>query len=232
MKQLIIDEKLFNIFPSATIGVLRLSNVNNTKSEEAEFFLREGEQFARKHHSDKALLDLPEMKAWREAYKTLGVKKGNRVSMESLIKRVIKGNDLPIINPLVDIYNSISLRHVFPCGGEDLRATKGNIHLTFANGDETFYQIGSDTSEPPEIDEVVYKDDLGCLCRRWNWREADRTKLTEETTDAILVVESLSSERIDDMNQALKDLEKLCKQFLGAEVKKFILSKDNLSCEL
>ncbi|MCM1991376.1 hypothetical protein KDK92_16705 [Oceanirhabdus seepicola] len=63
---------------------------------------------------------------------------------------------MPSINPLVDLYNSISLKHVFPCGGEDLDETKGDIILTFAEGNEEFRQIGSDVNEPPEMNEDVY----------------------------------------------------------------------------
>lgn len=232
MKKMIIDDKLFEIFPDTTIGVLKLTGLNNKANSETDALLRDAEKFARTTYEGTPMLDLPEMKKWREAYKTLGVKKGTRVSMESLIKRVVKGNDLPNINPLVDLYNGISLRYVFPCGGEDLKTTQGDIKLTFALGTESFYQIGSDESEPPEENEVVYKDDLGCLCRRWNWREADRTKLTEETEEAILVIESLSADRRSDMEAALDDLAAKCSGYLNAEVEKFILNRDTTSCNL
>ncbi len=82
-------------------------------------------------------------------------------------------------------------------------------------------------NEPPNPGEVVYKDDAGCLCRCWNWREADRTKLTEETTHAILVIESLDASRVDEMKGAMDHLSTLVVEFLNAETQIAILNADN-----
>ncbi len=98
-----------------------------------------------------------------------------------MLKRVSTGKGLGTINPLVDIYNSISLKYAMPCGGEDMDKFIGDIRLTKATGDESFITLGSDKSEPPYEGEIVYKDDEGAICRCWNWRESVRTMLTEDT---------------------------------------------------
>lgn len=229
MKKIIIDSNLFEIFPETHIGFLHLKSINNQISVEA--LLRDAEKHVRENYSN-ALIELPEIQEWRDAYKKLGIKKGTRVSVEALIKRVQKGGQIPSINPLVDLYNAISLKYVFPCGGEDLLKTNGDIHLTFANGEETFYQIGSNTNEPPNENEIVYKDSDGCLCRCWNWREADRTKLTEDTTEAILVIESLSASRLNDLENALNQLSQYVQEYLSAEASPYILNKLHQVIEL
>ena len=220
-----INNKLFETFPETHIAILKVCNFKNENLSSIDI-LRASEKYVIDNYT-QPILELPEIQTWRTAYKTLGVKKGTRVSVESLIKRVSKGNQLPDINPLVNLYNSISLKHIFPCGGEDLNTIQGDIHLTYAIGNETFKTIGSDENEPPTENEVVYKDDLGCLCRCWNWREADRTKLTDNTTNALLVIESLTTARVDELKHAVEALAELIHSHLGGELDYRILSKEN-----
>jgi len=228
MKKISIEKGVLDQFPSTHVGIVVAKNIcNNTNVEGIEFVLRESENQVRTRHEGKALLDLPEMKLWRETYKAFGAKKGRRVSIEAMLKRVLKGKAIPLINPLVDLYNAVSLRHLFPCGGEDLNHIMGDVVLGIARGDESFKTIGSDVNEPPNPGEVVYKDEAGCLCRCWNWREADRTKLTEETTHAILVIESLDASRVDEMKGAMDHLSTLVVEFLNAETQTAILNAEN-----
>lgn len=221
---LIIDSKLFNVFEELHIGVLVCKGI---KMKDTSHYLDKqiDDLFVR----NPTLMSLPEMKEWREAYKKLGVKKGVRVSIENLAKRVIKGKGLPSINGLVDLYNGISLKYVFPCGGEDLDAILGDVHLTFSDGKEHFTQIGSDIIELPETNEVIYKDEIGCLCRRFNWREADRTKLTADTKNAILIVESLSSKRREQLEAALIEMKSFIEDDFEGEVMMSILNKEQPS---
>lgn len=46
--------------------------------------------------------------------------------------------------------------------------------------------------EHPEIGEVVWRDDAGVTCRRWNWRQGRRTALTEESTTALFIIDALA----------------------------------------
>ncbi|MGJ8454406.1 B3/B4 domain-containing protein [Pseudothermotoga sp. U03pept] len=96
------------------------------------------------------------IKVWREAFQKFKTKKGARASIEALLKRVNNGNHLGTINPLVDIYNCISLRYALPCGGEDIDKFVGDIRLTKAVGNENFVTLGTEKSEPPYEGEIVY----------------------------------------------------------------------------
>ena len=103
------------------------------------------------------------IQVWREAFQEFKTKKGARSSIEALLKRVYSGNHLGAINPLVDIYNSISLRYALPCGGEDIDTFAGDIRLTKAVGYENFVTLGTDKSEPPYEGEIIYKDNEGAI---------------------------------------------------------------------
>jgi len=132
--------------------------------------------------------------SWAEAYKAFGAKP-NRTpcSAEALRKRVLKQGGLPAINAVVDVYNTLSLRYAIPVGGEDLATYAGAPRLIVADGSEPFETTagGEAVTETPDPGEVVWRDDQGVTCRRWNWRQGPRTRLTEATTDMWFVFERL-----------------------------------------
>ena len=167
------------------------------------------------------------IKVWRDAFQKFKTKKGARSSIEALLKRVHKGDHIGYINPLVDIYNSISLKYALPCGGEDIDTFAGDIRLTKADGNEPFITLVTDENSPPHEGEIVYKDDEGAICRCWNWRESVRTMLTEKTENAFMCIELVDDARIKDLSDALSELSELVKENLGGEYEIHVLDIDN-----
>ena len=167
------------------------------------------------------------IKVWREAFQKFKTKKGARSSIEALLKRVNNSNHIGTINPLVDIYNSISLKYALPCGGEDIDKFVGDMRLTRADGNESFVTLGTDKNEPPYEGEVIYKDNEGAICRCWNWRESVRTMLTEDTKNAFLCIELVDEKRTEALENALKNLEKNIEDKLGGTCKVSILDINN-----
>lgn len=185
------------------------------------------EQEALEHLKNEKFSSNEVIKVWREAFKKFKTKKGARSSIEALLKRVRNENHLGNINPLVDIYNSISLKHGLPCGGEDIDTFVGNIRLTKAIGNESFITLGTDENASPYEGEVVYKDDEGAICRCWNWREAVRTMLTVNTKNAFLCIESIDERRLQELENALEDLAKNVEDNLGGICKISVLDINN-----
>jgi DNA/RNA-binding domain of Phe-tRNA-synthetase-like protein len=133
-------------------------------------------------------------------------KKGARSSIEALLRRIDKGNPVNSINPLVDLYNAISLTFGLPCGMEDLDAIKGNLRLTITDGGDDFLALGDTEPDSTLPGELCYLDDLGGVCRCWNWRDGQRTMLTANTKRAIAVIESVDSARHLELLEALNQL--------------------------
>ena len=131
------------------------------------------------------------------------------------------------INPLVDIYNSISLKYGVPLGGEDLDTIVGDLHLGVAKGGESFFLLGADTDSPALPNEVIYYDKKGAICRCLNWREAQRTMLTEETTHAVLFIESINEAQRTRANEAIKELSQLIQEYFNVTGDDYVLSKEN-----
>ena len=234
MKKFIIEDDFWELFPHAKFGVIVCHGIDNSIKEEDKYLdmLRNAENDALKYLDNPEFIQNKVVRVWREAFQKFKTKKGARCSIEALMKRVKNGNHIGFINPLVDIYNSISLRYALPCGGEDIDAFAGDNRLTKAVGDESFITYGSDKSEPPYQGEIVYKDDEGAICRCWNWRESVRTMLTENTKNAFLIIESVDEQRTKDLENAISVLAKLVQDNLGGTFKTAILDINNKSIDL
>ncbi|MEU1727976.1 B3/4 domain-containing protein [Actinomadura sp. ATCC 39365] len=143
--------------------------------------------------------------AWKDAYRAFGAKpQRTRPSVDALTRRM----PLPEINRVVDAYNTISVKHALPIGGEDLDHYQGPARLVRATGDEH----SEEALGQPEPGEVIWRDDAGVTCRRWNWRQVARTRLTEETTNAIFLLERLEPMSMEELQQAGKELADLLEE--------------------
>ena len=111
------------------------------------------------------------------------------------------------MNVLVDVYNAVSVRALTLVGGEDLDHLHGALRLTIANGDEPF--DGHDGA--PRRGEIVWRDDAGVTCRRWNWRQGQRTRLTDATTRAFFVFDRLPRLAESQLDEAASQLNSLLK---------------------
>jgi len=228
MKKFILEKDYLELFPDSQIGVLICNGIDNTIKEEDKYrgFLDEAQKEALKHISNPEFTENPIIRTWRDAFYKFKTKKGARCSIEALLKRVSKGGEIGCINPLVDIYNAVSLKYGVPIGGEDIDKFEGDNRLTIADGTEEFVTYGSDKSEPPYEGEVVYKDNAGAICRCFNWRESVRTMLSENTVNAFMCIETVAGERNDVLDEALEELKNLIEMELGGKVEKHILSKE------
>lgn len=220
-----IDPQILARFPGSITGVVVVKNINNVYAAPLTKLAVVADQVRAEFAAFEAPSMHPHIRAWRQAFKQFGCDPQKyRCSAEALVRQVLKGNTIWGINPLVDIYNYISLKYVVPVGGEDLDHIQGAVQLTFASGGEQFIRLGGTENEPPLPGEVIYKDDVGVLCRRWNWREADRTKLTAATTNAILVIDGLAPMTRDQVEQATRELTDRVQQYCGGQVQWEVLS--------
>lgn len=148
--------------------------------------------------------------SWADTYARFGAKP-NRTpcSAQALRKRLLKDGILPAINPVVDLYNAVSLRFAVPVGGENIEAYAGAPRLTIADGSEPFDTIanGEPAIEHPTPGEVIWRDDVGVTCRRWNWRQGSRTRLDTFTGRIWFVLESLDTMPLAALDEAATFLE-------------------------
>ena len=130
-----------------------------------------------------------------------------------------QGREFNPINPLVDIYNSVSLSFAVPCGGEDLAKIVGDLCLGRAQGNESFFPLGAESDAPALADEMIYFDDHGAVCRCLNWREVQRTMLTEETKYAVLIIEAIIEKQAPRAREAMLELHTKIGKYFGVSGK-------------
>lgn len=158
----------------------------------------------------------PHMAAWREVYTAFGSKPSRtRNSAEALARRALSDAGLPRVNLLVDLYNAVSVAHLIPVGGEDIDQVRGGMRLVRAVGDEDFVTVagGTRTVEHPDAGEVVWCDEAGVTCRRWNWRQGPRTRLTGTTTSGIFLLEGMAPMPLSGVEAAAAELVELLEKF-------------------
>lgn len=225
-----VDPRIWELRPDFVVTVVRARGLSNGPSDETSTSgLRRAEQSARDALNSGEPAALPHVSAWRDAYRAFGAKaQRTPCSAEALLKRVVDGEDLPAINRLVDLYNAVSVEFALPVGGEDLARIAGASRLTIATGTEPFDSFRSRESvvEHPAAGEVVWIDDEGVTCRRWNWRQCARTRLTERSTDAFFVLERLEPLPLPTLARAAGTLMRGIRQ-LGrpAELESWTLSR-------
>ena len=230
----IIAEEIFKKFPHLNAGVVVSKGIDNRgTNQDVLDMIRVAEGEMRAKFGAQPVSTHPKIEVWRKTYSSFGVNpKEHLSSVENLYRLVLKGVSIRHINNLVDIYNLISLKHMVPLGGEDLDKIKGDIKLTTAGPNEpSVLLLGDKEARPPHENEIIYKDDISAICRRLNWREADRTKFTEETTNAVLVAEGLAPVKSDEIQKIVNELVGYVNNFCGGESVFYILNSKNSQVE-
>lgn len=238
MSKFIIEQDFWDIFPEAQICIILAKGIDNTEegtiAAQAEIaaLLEQSSFEAKKYLTADVFSENRVIAVWRQAYQKFKTKKGVRCSIEALLKRIEKGSNVGHINPLVDIYNAVSLTFGLPCGGEDLDTFSGDMRLTKAHGGESFLALGDEEYDNALPGEIIYKDDEGAVCRCWNWRDGQRTMLTGKTTNAFLIIESVDPGRSEDLKKAGDLLAELTMKYLGGSVEITMMNWDNREMEL
>ncbi len=170
----------------------------------------------------------PRIKPWRDAWKRIGVSsKKFPCSIEALLKRALKGGDPFSINPIVDFYNTISLKHVAPAGAFDLTATPQGIALRLTRPGDTFQALDQESPEPMPEGETAYATGNTILTRHFVWKQS-REALVHPTTRDVFLVSEILGDLPDDVAPTVQtDFEDGLQAYFGVKSKGFILDSDN-----
>ena len=207
MKQFVTEESFWELFPEAQIGIVVAHNMKPTAEvapADAAAIARalaEANGKADQHLESNTISQNEVVAVWREAYQKFKTKKGARCSIENLLT---------------------------PVGGEDIDAMDGDIRLGITEGGDAFRPLGEEENAPTLEGELCYRDDAGAICRCWNWRDGERTALTDDSKKAFLIIESVDPDRADDLAAATDQLAAMVQQYLGADIfAKQIIARDN-----
>jgi DNA/RNA-binding domain of Phe-tRNA-synthetase-like protein len=207
-------------FPDFRVAVIVAENLTITgaRAPSLDTLITEREAACRAAWGGRDLAEIPGIAVWRSAYKGFGIKRTSyRSSVERLVKRVLAGERLPVVNTFVDLYNAVSLAHGMCCGADDLDKVEPPLAFRYAREGDSFLDMGApegtDPNDPPKEGEVVYADAQHVLCRRWNWRQDARTGISPRTTRAVVTIQANG---VGDIEAAVADLVALATAHCGA----------------
>jgi DNA/RNA-binding domain of Phe-tRNA-synthetase-like protein len=195
--------------------------------------LRDAEESVRAQVNIEAIAEHPRIKPWREAYKAFGAKPSEfRSSIEAMARRVLRNDQLPSINALVDIGNIVSLQHLLPVGGHSMDELTQDIALRFATGGENFIPFGSTEIEHPLPGEVIFAEGNTVLTRRWTWRQANYTLTLPETRTIEMNIDRLPPVEMEEIHTIANQVIGLVEEFCGGRMRYEILNEENQEIEL
>jgi DNA/RNA-binding domain of Phe-tRNA-synthetase-like protein len=218
--QIRIEDAVFLMFPQFCRAIVTAAGIDNSRPcPELEALLQE---HAEKMRQDPALdpATHPRLLAWKEAYRRFGSNPNKFTpSIVFLAKQVKTGKTIRSISPAVDVFNCISMSHLVPCGGDDMASVEMDVTLGCAVSDETFAPIFKpDEIEHPEPGEIIYvnRHSKRVLCRRWNWRNADFSKITPETKNLAINVDGMMPAiGREEIEKAAEELQRLLLHYCG-----------------
>ncbi len=230
----IVSKVVFDMFPEYVRGVIIARNIDNHGENPGLLsLLREAEMKAVRDPLMQDIKNHPRIAPWRQAYLKFGANPNKFYpSVESLCRRARRGDLLPYINTAVALFNYFSLKNVLPSGADDIDSVSDSLSLTVAKGSESFTPFNTTEIEKPDPGEVIYYDGDVVMCRRWNWRQGDQTKLIPETRNIVINLDCLPPVSIEEARALTMELADLVTRFCGGDVHFDLITRDRNEVEV
>ncbi len=133
----------------------------------------------------------PLVASFHDVLKRVGVNpRRDQPSIDRLLTFALKRGDLPTINCLVDAYNLVSIRSRCSLGAHDIDRIQLPVTLRLLTGTESFTPLGGTEAQSVTAGEYGYVDAANRLLCRLDVVQADFSKVTEQTTNALLIIEA------------------------------------------
>lgn len=125
----------------------------------------------------------------------------------------------------------IYAKYILPVGVHDVDNFKGDLEIRGAVESDTFVPFESAEVEHPEVGEIVYVSSNEVKTRRWTWRQGEKSKVTEETSNIFVPIDGFSDVNKDEVIALQNELVEILKS-LGIDVVVDYVDKDKRSFEV
>jgi DNA/RNA-binding domain of Phe-tRNA-synthetase-like protein len=227
-----VASEVFELFPGLKLPVAVAEGIHPTTDAPGieTMWLQSWEEAARTASDYQSPQSHPRVAPWREAMSAMGVS-GRKFpsSIEALLRRAFKGGEPPRINPLVDFYNAVSLRHVVPAGGFDLEEIDGALELRLTRQEDTFHPLDGSSDVGVEPGEVAYASSNEILTRYFVWKQSRKGLLTASTRSLFLVSEVLGEVESDSgvADAVLTDFADGLRHYFNSEPAVFLVREED-----
>ena len=231
MGSIVVADEIFEKYPSFRRGIVIARSMKN-RTEDAELF-----EMLKKTLSDR--FDKPvdlesdsRITDWKDAHRAFSSNPNKFPPAHiALIKRIQKQKtEIPFINSVVAVMNIVSVSSILPVGGDDIIAPDSTFKLGISSGTESFVPLGMpDKEENPSSGEVIYfiEESGDVMCRRWNWRNGDKTKINENTQNIIMNIDAIGEGSEERALKARDMVAELLEKYCSAETEKALLTPEN-----
>jgi DNA/RNA-binding domain of Phe-tRNA-synthetase-like protein len=180
------DERLIEKYPDNFTGLIAVKNIGANLAAATEKLKSE----------IPSVIDSNDMieanQKWIDIFSKMGAKAKYKSSLVAACDFYKDNGRLYRINAIVDFYNHFGLRNMVPMGAYDMSKIIGDLKLTFADKGIEFIGIGGKDIQKTVDNEIIYRDDAGVLCRSWNLKDADRTKITDDAKDVLFMFDIIA----------------------------------------
>ena len=167
---------------------------------------------------------------WQQIYADMNASTKRLASVTSLWSLIDRYGELQNINFFVDAYNYISIHHGIPMGGYDITSLpEGNITLRYASKGDKFQPLGLNQIEKIKDErEIVYYSGEQVICRYWNNKDSDISKITNNTQEVVIIFDYIGEKNglISAMDELIALISDSCSVVAS---NKLILNAEKLS---
>lgn len=230
-----INKEVLKKFPNMYIAIPIIKGFKNSNNKEAvKELMEESEAYLTQQFKDsKEFAEHIDIKSYFECFRKFGANpKKIRPTHFALGKRVIEGGHLPDVNPIVNVYNAFSIKYVTPFGGENLDHVYGDFVLSLAKGDEHWVGIGEEKAKSPKQGDLIWGDDYDISTLSLNWRQCERTKLDEKTTNGYFIMDGFRGVNDDNIIKVAKEFSEFIVKHFGGEYEILELDANHPDAEI
>ncbi|MCL5125297.1 MAG: lysine--tRNA ligase [Deltaproteobacteria bacterium] len=214
-----IDPEVKKKFPSVSVGIAFIKGVKVTESDSGlEIEKRQLLQDFGGLTTDK-IGRYAEILSYRKLYKEMGVDwHSRRPGPEELLRRVALSKGLYTINTCVDAYNLIVMKSRVSIGAFDADRVSFPALLRFAKEGDKVLLLGSKEPTVCTSRELVYYDQVGGYNLDFNYRDSQRTSVTEETKNLWINVDGVYDVTTREVNKSLTEAVGMIRKYCGGTV--------------
>ena len=217
----IIEEKVFEILPTACFGVVVARGLDNRSQDpQPQVLLQQSIAAIEEKFAAAKAKESPEIAPYREAFQKLGMNPNKFMSsIEAIATRIEKKKGFPSINPVVDLGNAMSIKYLLPMGAHDIDAASGDIQVRFSRQGDQFTPFGETAAEILEAGELIYSAGERVKTRRWIWRQSEEGKVTQDSQNVFFPIDGFSDHNLNRVIAARDELAELLVMLFDCEVK-------------
>lgn len=175
-----VSKSFFDKLEDSVLGVVVVKNFDNEVSYDyINKVFEENLQSSKEKFLNVKIKEEMWIQPYREAFRKLNINPNKYMcSIEALMTRISKGNDIPHINSIVDLGNALSLKYELPVGVHDIdNFINGDIQIRESDGNDNFIPLGGTEIEHPDVGEIIYASGNEVKTRRWTWLKEKEVKL-------------------------------------------------------